>query len=374
MEANRLAGLRIGSDVSAPHPLSSGSPKLDSKTFQPYASAPTVIKEYNNTSQPEKHEGNWGTGWQSDCSAQRNAAQSDARRGLPRIGLQRCNGSDIVSWLRMVDLHISSQKYSDEEWILEVPYYLEGGALALWWEVQERKIGENAVTWSSFKQELLDRFCPRSEIEVVSNLRHVKYKDDIRLYIQQFSETVMRGRRPAEDVLLSLFLFGLPPDYFMELTEGGLKRYETLSAAMYRAKEVFAPKEAAAVEYIERNPERAYLLHQSRDPVFLRTLTKLGIGANNKDAQRSRNQDQQRGQAFAGPDGPQQQVKGFSNMRPQRFQQRPNNAIHQNQEQNRDIERLLCKKCDGRGHDEQHCPLQMESNRRPGCYGSSSQP
>ena len=97
------------------------------------------------------------------------------RRSPLRVDLQRCDGSNIVSWLRMVDLHISSRKYTDEEWMSEVPYYLLGGALSLWWEVHERSTGDTTLTWASFKQELIDRFCPRSEIEVISNLRQVKY-------------------------------------------------------------------------------------------------------------------------------------------------------------------------------------------------------
>ena len=366
LEANRLAALHIGGDASLSHPLERGSPTLDSKPVQPRSLINSVQKETGNPSQSRRHEGNWSSGWCTEGDAQPHCAGVDGRRAPPRIGLQRCDGTDIVSWLRMVKLHISSHKYSEEEWISEVPYYLEGGALALWWEVEERSKDGNKVTWSSFQQELMDRFCPRSEIEVVANLRQVKYKDDIRLYIQQFSEIVMRGRRPAEDVLLKLFLFGLPPDYFMALTEGGLKRYETLSAAMCKAREIFAPKEAAAVEYIESNPESARLLNQSSDPVFLRTLSKLGITAKSNDRQKDKYPERNRGSPPLGSDGQQQEAKGLRNWRQQWYQQRFTNTFIQKQQRYREIEKLLCKKCNGKGHEEQHCALQSESNRRPG--------
>lgn len=373
-EANRLAGLRIGSDISTGVSLSGDASRIDSKNVRQPATSSTGIKESGVSLPMAQQRYSMSSGWAKDAVTPKSSMAPEVPRPPPRIDLQRCDGSNIVNWLRMVDLHLSNLHYSEEQWMSEVPYYLEGGALALWWEVHERNTGDQTVTWTSFKQELMDRFCPRSEIEVISNLRQVKYKDDIRFYIQKFSETVMQGRRPAEDVLLKLFLFGLPPDYFMALTEGGLKSFATLSEAMSKAKDMFAPKEAAAAEYIERNPDRVHQLNRSSaDPVFMRTLLKLGISGSNNDKSRERYQERNnRGEDAC--DQQQRQMRRFNNSRqPVRYQQRifdERNTNRANKEQyvqrNRDIGKLICKTCNGKGHEEQHCPLLVEGNRRPG--------
>lgn len=372
LEAKRLAAMRIGSDVSAKVSLSDDTLGDDSKGYSKSAMFSVETKDTGFSLPISQQRSTMAGGLAQDGVIPKDFPGYEGRRAPPRVDLQRCDGSNIVSWLRMVDLHLSRQRYSDEQWMLEVPYYLEGGALALWWEVQERNTDAKTLTWGTFKQELMDRFCPRSEIEVISNLRQVKYKDDIRLYIQQFSETVMQGRRPAEDVLLKLFLFGLPPDYFMALTEGGMKNFVTLSEAMSKAKDLFAPKEAAAAEYIERNLESVYQLSRSSaDPVFRRTLFKLGISGSNNDkpSEKQQERNNRMGGAF---DPTQRHVRRFhNNMRPpryhqQRFQFDEKTSNRLNDSRNRDVAKLVCKTCTGKGHEEQQCPLQVEGNRRTG--------
>ena len=366
LEADRLAGLRIGSDTTASHPLSGDNTKLDLQAFQKFSAK---TRESGFASSSAQKMSNWNGGRFAEVDAQKNGASCDARRPQVCIDLQKCDGTNIVNWLRMVQLHVSSRNYTEEEWMTELPYHLQGGALGLWWEVHERNAGDKTVTWASFRQELMDRFCPHSEIEVVSNLRRIKYKNDIRLYIQQFSETVMQGRRPSEEVLLSQFLFGLPADYYMALTEGGLKRYVTLSEAMCRAKDVFAPKEAAAMEYIERNPGQAQQLkHQATDPVILRALSKWLDSTSSNSNLNSSSQDRHRGPPPTVHDQRQHQPRRFRNdQRLPRYQQRSTEYSNiRYSERNRDIERLLCRKCSGRGHDEQQCPLNEEAHRRPG--------
>ena len=367
LEADRLSGLRISGDATASHPLSNDNTKLDLQSFQQFS---TKTKDLGSASSSAQQMSNWKSDRFAEADAQKNGASCDSRRLQVRVDLQKCDGTNIVNWLRMVQLHISSRNYTEEEWMTELPYHLQGGALGLWWEVHERNTGDKTVTWASFRQELMDRFCPHSEIEVIANLRRIKYKNDIRLYIQQFSETVMQGRRPSEDVLLSQFLFGLPADYYMSLTEGGLKKYVTLSEAMCRAKDVFAPKEAAAMEYIERNPGQAQQLkHQATDPVILRALSKWLDSTSNSSNVNSNSQDRQRGTTPAVHDQRQHQTRRFKNDRKSpRYQHQHSTEYNNNRnsERNRDLERLVCKKCSGKGHDEQQCPLNEEDHRRPG--------
>ena len=372
IEANRLAAMTLGSDVgSMVNPFSLGGARTEPKSLQ------QLLRENKDITDSQPTATGVDNGRQGGESALKSKAACGGRRGTPRVDLQRCDGSDIVSWLRMVDLHVSNQQYSDEEWMAELPYYLQGGALALWWEVHERSTGEKSLTWASFRQELMDRFCPRSEIEVITNLRQVKYKDDIRAYIQQFSETVMQGRRPAEDVLVKRFLFGLPPDYFMTLCEGGSKTYETLSEVMCRAKDVFALKEAAAAEYIERISDHVQQLSRfPTDPVFFRTLSKLGLSVKNSEKGNERFSDRNRKDVNVAPgQSPSPQQQRF-NREQQHFEKQPNRNSNFKQfnksesdgfnQRNADIVRLICKKCGGRGHEERHCSLHVESNRRPG--------
>ena len=372
-EANRLAALRIGSDIPLVNPFTKENMRTEAK---PPVQMPKVDKDKEaNQPQNVQQRPSSASGWQGYDIPLRGDSGYWGRRGPPRVDLQRCDGNNIVSWLRMVDLHISNQQYSDKEWMAEVPYYLQGGALALWWEVHERNVGENTLSWASFKQELMDRFCPRSEMEVISNLRQVKYKDDIRTYIQQFSETVMQGRRPAEDVLVQRFLFGLPPDYFMILNEGGVKSYATLSEVMSRAKQIFAPKEAAAAEYIERNSDRANQINRyTSDPVFLRILNKLGLNTNrNEKSNNERFQERDRKDNVSPPQ--QQQTPRYFGR--QQGQDRPQNQFkdrnvntftnNNNFEQRRiEVAKIHCRLCGGKGHEEVKCTLREESNRRPG--------